>query len=85
VVTDFLLTNLADWRTVRIMGADGRMVGYAGNKHNPGRVDGLGSSAKFQFATGLAVDSTGALYTLDVLPAGTRDRHNMNVNVSGNI
>lgn len=56
---------LADWRTVRIMGADGRMVGYVGNKNNPGHVDGVGAAASFSFATGLAVDSEGALFTLD--------------------
>ncbi len=56
---------LSDPFNIRIMGADGRMIPYAGARRDGGHVDGTGEAARFMYAVGLAVDKAGALHTLD--------------------
>jgi sugar lactone lactonase YvrE len=50
---------------VRVMGPDGRMVPYAGDKNRVATVDGTGANAGFTNAHGLASDGRGNLYLLD--------------------
>lgn len=56
---------IAERAAVRVMGSDGRMVPYAGDKNKVGTVDGTGANAGFTNAHGLAFDGSGNLYVLD--------------------
>jgi sugar lactone lactonase YvrE len=50
---------------VRVMGPDGKMQAYAGDKLHAGRADGVGTKAGFSTARGLTADKSGNLYVLD--------------------
>lgn len=48
--------------TVRAIAADGSVTTLAGLAGTPGYADGVGSSARFEFLTGIAVDPAGNVY-----------------------
>lgn len=56
---------IAERGTVRVMGADGKMMPYAGDKNHLMTADGIGGSAGFSDAHGLALDDNGNAYVLD--------------------
>jgi sugar lactone lactonase YvrE len=56
---------IAERSIVRVMGPDGRMLPYAGDKNRVATVDGTGANAGFTNAHGLASDGSGTLYLLD--------------------
>ncbi len=51
--------------TIRKISADGMVRTFAGKAGQSGGVDGTGTSAQFNFPTGLAVDASGNLYVAD--------------------
>jgi len=51
--------------TIRKITPDGTATIFAGSNDAPGNANGVGSAARFNFPTGLAVDSAGNLYVAD--------------------
>jgi hypothetical protein len=50
---------------IRKMTADGTVTTFAGRLGEPGSADGVGSGARFEGPTGLAIDASGTLYVTD--------------------
>ncbi len=61
---DLYFTDSAN-HVLRKRGVDGLVTTVAGQLESSGTVDGRGSNARFSSPTGLAIDSTGALYVAD--------------------
>jgi sugar lactone lactonase YvrE len=53
--------------TIRKIASDGMVTTLAGQAHHHGGTDGLGSTARFLFPTGVAVDVSGNVYVADHL------------------
>ena len=58
---------VVDWRNsiIRKIETDGTVTTFAGGPSQPGSVDGVGVDARFNFPTGIAIDSDDTLYVTD--------------------
>ena len=58
---------VVDWRNhiIRKIETDGTVSTFAGGPSQPGAVDGVGVDARFNFPTGIAIDSDDTLYVSD--------------------